>query len=1001
MHRRLLLGVLAVSLVLPFYTTEENAGQLPQLSIAYEPFTRVLNLPFPRPSSTRSREWAVERADALPTFSDMGDRSLALDDVGQPHIAYGGDLLYHAWYDGALWHTETVDDSTLVGRYTSLALDTNGWPRISYYVEGPPFWEGQVRFAQFNGADWEIETIDSGGWQGNSLALDSADRPHLAYFDRTSMELRYARRGTGAWITETVSHGAVTWYVSLAMDSEDRPHIAYFDFDNSRIAYAHHNGTAWITDTVSSNVGGQGYTSLALGPDDLPHISYFDTTGPGLIYAYQNGTSWFTETVDSTYAGCFSSIQLDSAGLPRISYFACGPVRDLKYARRDGVGWVVETVESTGDVGWYTSLALDAVDHPHISYCDLTNGVLKHAASDGSLWNLATVDRSGIVGTASSLALDQADVPHIGYQCSLYGTNAELLYARRTGGSWVSEKVDGSDGRFTSIALDSLGQPHVCYSNAGLRYARFDGTVWVSQTVVGDVGTEVGYAFLTLDQNDSAHISFCDFSSDDLVYAWSDGSDWFSETVHAGGCVWQTSLALDLEAHPHISYVSTGGTLGYAHYDGSTWHRETVGDGGYFNSLAVDADGVVHISSLAAGTLLYARRDRTGWQTEIVDQTGESGWGTSMALDAAGRPQIGYCIYYTDPTTPIEECSCDELRFAYHDGTDWQIETVDSDLCSKGAEAYVSLGLGSCGRPNLAYYDGLNGDLMFARDVTCTPVETATIRGPTFTQVGRQEQYTATHAPTTATCPLITWQNGEVGPTVAISWTIPGTQSLSMTVTNPCSEVRNTLEVQVCQPVEGVDVTGPLLLPVGTAGTYSATYRPSTATLPVALTWDNASSGSTASYSWTLPGTQTLTATANNPCGEVRTAYSVEVCQPVERVSLEGPCTLLVQETGRYTASYVPSTATLPLTITWGNGTIGTVASYSWTLPGRYSIVVTATSHCGQRVSTSRSVDVNPFLIFLPLFPREHHGSRSGSLFRFQPDEAWRHWPILPTRRGG
>ncbi len=81
---------------------------------------------------------------------------------------------------------------------------------------------------------------------------------------------------------------------------------------------------------------------------------------------------------------------------------------------------------------WYTSLALDSNDHPHIGYYDSTNGDLKYARWDGSQWITGTVDSQGDVGEGSSIALDDRGNVYIAYHDAANG-DLKMVWGKRIG----------------------------------------------------------------------------------------------------------------------------------------------------------------------------------------------------------------------------------------------------------------------------------------------------------------------------------------------------------------------------------------------------------------------------------------------------------------------------------------------------------------------------------------------------------------------------------------
>jgi len=340
-------------------------------------------------------EWRIEAVDSSTTVDVGGYNSLALDSSGYPHISYcdytNDDLKYARW-DGAEWRIETVDSADDVGEYTSLRLDDFDNPHISYYDDT----NVDLKYACWDGAAWQIETVDSEGEVGSfsSLALDSSDYPHISYCDWDNDYLKYARWDGSNWQIETVdSEGITCYYISLALDSNDYPHISYCDYTNGDLKYARWDGSEWRIETVDSEGYVGSFTSLALDDYVFPHISYNDSDNRVLKYARWDGAEWRIETVDSegdVGQYTYTSLELDSNDNPRISYgyFLVWVGYDLKYASWDGSSWHIETVDSEGNVGSFSSLALDFSDNPHISYCDEGNGNLKYARYEPNRFHL-------------------------------------------------------------------------------------------------------------------------------------------------------------------------------------------------------------------------------------------------------------------------------------------------------------------------------------------------------------------------------------------------------------------------------------------------------------------------------------------------------------------------------------------------------------------------------------------------------------------------------------
>lgn len=215
--------------------------------------------------------------------------SLAYDSDGNPHLSYCDNHwnLAYATISRGYWTPEVVDPASDC-KYTSLALDTNGNPHIAYYdhIATIPLQVGHLKYAVKNGDVWSIESVDAPEWEDVgkylSLALDSDGNPHISYYDETNHALKYAVKNHGAWRIETledigyVTEGTGGMSMSTALDSKGYPHISYYNELDGKLKYASKDESGWSIETVdyikdpTVNMGR--YSSLALDSTDHAHI---------------------------------------------------------------------------------------------------------------------------------------------------------------------------------------------------------------------------------------------------------------------------------------------------------------------------------------------------------------------------------------------------------------------------------------------------------------------------------------------------------------------------------------------------------------------------------------------------------------------------------------------------------------------------------------------------------------------------------------------------------
>ncbi len=673
-----------------------------------------LLLTFPAFSGPAMAAWNLERVEAPRYFDNtFGPRALALDSLGRPHIAYGGDNLYHAWYNGTSWTVETIPDwSNRIGLYASIAIDSSDHVHISCYDST----NRQLMYATNASGSWVLTTVTTtGGGMYSCIAINGSGLPAIVSVNSTLNWVVFSETDGTNWTSATIHTGTTLRYTTLAFDSGGNAHVAFLQ---TTVRYMNNVGGSWAAATEVYAVASE-YPCLALDLSDNPHISVRSSGSDKLVHVYNVGLGWTTQDIDASASlGQYSSIAVDGAGNLHVSYYRLG-TGDLRYAYYNGVSWTQGDVEITGNTGQSTSIAVDSANKPYISFLNINEQSVRLAEGPSASWTFTNADRRTTAGLspASSMGLDSADKAHI---CFYDNHATAAYYTSNQTGAWVKEMLDGAAvdaGQYSSLAVDSTDKVHVAYYVYDItRAAYVTGTAgaWSAPAQTDTVADTGDYCQLAVDPSNQPHVThYYNGGSPDIRWSHLSGGIWTGETLLSSGEVSnkETPIAVDSAGNLHVAFQSFAGignyNLRYGKYDGVSWSFEDVvmsGDVGDHCSIAVDSAGYAHISffnGAGAGYLTYVTNKTGAWVVETVDPVGVSGVYSDIAVDSEGYVHIAYSF---DGATNF-------LKYATNKTGSWVLETVDNvgdvgECCS--------IALDSNDLPHISYNDATNFDIKYA-----------------------------------------------------------------------------------------------------------------------------------------------------------------------------------------------------------------------------------------------------------------------------------------------
>ncbi|HTY47860.1 MAG TPA: fibronectin type III domain-containing protein [Methanomassiliicoccales archaeon] len=374
------------------------------------------------------------------------------------HIAVGGP---------SVWQHDVVSATPGAGGFSSVSVDFNGKVHVMYdqWNQGDPG-TASLTYATNSGTSWYRSVADATNGVGglNSIAVDNAGNIHVAYMG-DSQDLLYAEHTSTGWTTAVADpfHYLNGWTTSIAVDSAGKAFISYYDGNAHTLKYATNVGGSWSNQTVTD--AGAMESSILVDANGHVNIAFVDQSSHQLRYSNNTVGTWSTTSIDSTnfVTGGVSMVE-DAKGKLHALYFTSSEAR---IATNENGTWQSAAIDSSlvGFSNYGASLAIDSGGHLHALYSIPTDRFLRYNTNATGSWVHKNLESNMVVGWCS-IGIGPDDVVQVAYQDNTAGSTsvAMVVYQSIPEGVWMRQVVGFPNvGVFGQMALDKFGRPFASY----------------------------------------------------------------------------------------------------------------------------------------------------------------------------------------------------------------------------------------------------------------------------------------------------------------------------------------------------------------------------------------------------------------------------------------------------------------------------------------------------------------------------------------------------------